>query len=69
MSDTPPEQYIAQPLMVMASQRIECNRCRARAVWLVLDADDWEAFHDGGTQVEMSAWCHDCWQREQASEG
>lgn len=57
-------QYVWQPLMVIAPERIECH-CGNKAIFVILR----HRIIPGATvqpDYSFSAWCRDCWEKEQA---
>lgn len=64
MPDDTEREYVWQPLMVIAPQRIECD-CGAKAIFVVLDNHE---TREGASEYGYVAWCRECWQREQEKE-
>lgn len=52
-----------QPVMLVATRRVECA-CGALAVFVLLEDGE-----DGADDWTYSPYCQDCWQRESEAEG
>ena len=56
-----------QPIMLVAEHRIDCGRCGALAIFVILDDEhdgNPDAVHTGESDWGYSAWCQDCWDAE-----
>jgi len=51
-----------QPVMLIASHRIECE-CGALAIFVVLEEAESEEV--GKRDMDYTSWCRDCWQKVQ----
>lgn len=47
---------ILQPIILVIRERLECAVCQAKAIFLILEAEEDE-------QLSYTAYCQDCWKR------
>lgn len=52
---------IWQPIVLVVSKRIDCWRCGAKAVLVILDDHEVDEDHEA---FSYTPWCQDCWQKE-----
>lgn len=52
-----------QPIMLVASHRVECE-CGALAIFVILDEE--EVGEDGKHDFDYTAWCQSCFEKAQA---
>lgn len=50
---------ILQPIILVIRERLECVRCQAKAIFLILEEE--------GEQMTYEAYCQDCWKQRKES--
>ena len=50
---------ILHPIILVIRERLECVRCQAKAIFLILEEE--------GEQMTYEAYCQDCWKQRKES--